>query len=196
MAEKNRYGRPTIRSGDPRTGSSTPENPLVQIIKKAASDCPPIDSLKRVNDLSLKFEQEHPDTLVIQCSDGRYTNIVSELMESNGITRYDVMAMPGGPALLDMANASIVQSEACKAGTSFLIRGHNTKRVWLLAHSVCGYYKYNLNGMPQNIIIERQTRDLKTAADWLRSVNKNIEVCATYIINNNGIASFKNIELE
>jgi hypothetical protein len=192
----DRYGRAKIRS-------APPENPLVQRIKMAADDCPPIDSLKRVtNDfptgcpstaISLKFEEKHPDVLVIQCSDGRYTSIVSELMQSNGITRYDVMAMPGGPAL---ANASILQSEACKTGTSFLIKGHNTRKVWLLTHSECGYYKYNLNGMPRETITNRQIRDLQMAAIWLRNVNKSLEVYASYIINNNGIASFKTIEIE
>lgn len=144
----------------------------------------------------LKFEEEHPDTLVIQCSDGRYTSIVSELMKNNGVLRYDVMAMPGGPALLDMASASILQSEACKAGTSFLIKGHKTKNIWLLAHQGCGYYKYNLQGMPQHIVEERQASDLQRSANYLHSVNSDIKIYATYIVQENGLVSFKSIELE
>ena len=117
-------------------------------------------------------------------------------MNNNGVSRYDVMAMPGGPALLDMASASILQSEACKSGTSFLVRGHKTKSIWLLAHSECGYYGYNLNGMPQNSIVERQSNDLQRAANWLRGLDKNLVVHATYISQQNGIAKFKPIELE
>lgn len=179
--EKDRYGRPKIRSGIPAANLGVQGQQ--------------VNSLD-VFSTNLKFEEGHPDALVIQCSDGRYTSIVSELMKSNGIFRYDVMAMPGGPALLDMASASILQSEACKAGTAFLIKGHNTRKVWLLAHSSCGYYKYNLNGMPQSTIIERQTNDLQRAANWLLSVDKTLAVYATYITHENGAVSFKAIEIE
>lgn len=190
----DRYGRPKIRSGRDQSLSSSLVDSAIEVAKTATSL---IESQAAMSLKSLtRFDEKHPDVLVIQCSDGRYTSIVSELMQGNGIARYDVMAMPGGPALLDMASASILQSEACRAGTSFLIKGHNTRRIWLLAHSECGYYRYNLNGMPQDTIVGRQTNDLQRAANWLRSVSKDLEIYATYIAQEGGIASFKSIELE
>lgn len=178
---KDRYGRPIIQSS-----GVSPEDLKVELISApdvAIPNPPP-------------FNQEHPDTLVIQCSDGRYTEIVAHLMNVNGISRYDVMAMPGGPALLDMASASILQSEACKAGTGFLIKGHDTKRIWLLAHEGCGYYKSNLNGMPIDIIIERQAADMQRAANWLRTLNPSLVIMATYITPQKGMIDFRQIPLE
>lgn len=191
----DRYGRPKIRSG--RDQSSSLVDSAIEVAKAATNLIPKNEPSTATSFKSLtRFDEKHPDVLVIQCSDGRYTSIVSELMQGNGITRYDVMAMPGGPALLDMASASILQSEACRAGTSFLIKGHNTRSIWLLAHSECGYYRYNLNGMPQDTIIGRQINDLQRAANWLRSVSKDLAIYATYIAQENGIASFKSIDLE
>lgn len=176
---KDRYGRPIIQG-------SSQENLKVELVSApdvVIPNPPP-------------FNQEHPDTLVIQCSDGRYTEIVAHLMNVNGISRYDVMAMPGGPALLDMASASILQSEACKAGTGFLIKGHGIKRIWLLAHEGCGYYKYNLNGMPIDTIIERQASDMQRAANWLRTLNPSLVITATYITPQKGAIDFRYIPLE
>jgi carbonic anhydrase len=187
----DRYGRPKIKSGRDQSVVSSLVDSAIDVAKAATSLIP-----KNELSTSLKFDEKHPDVLVIQCSDGRYTSIVSELMQSNGIARYDVMAMPGGPALLDMASASILQSEACRAGTSFLIKGHNTKRIWLLAHSECGYYRYNLNGMPRDTIVGRQINDLQRAANWLHSVNKDLAIFATYITQESCVVSFKSIELE
>jgi len=183
---KDRYGRPIIQ------GSVRPEVLKVELVST------PDDNAESVlsNKSSLKFEEQHPDTLVIQCSDGRYTEIVANLMVSAGIARYDVMAMPGGPALLDMASASILQSEACKAGTGFLIKGHGIKRIWLLAHEGCGYYKYNLNGMPSDIIMDRQASDMQRAANWLRTLDPTLTITAMYIAHQKEMASFKQIPLE
>jgi len=193
----DRYGRPKISS------SSTPrEQSVTASIAESAAEV-----LKSSRELlsaaskpampaSMQFDEAHPDVLVIQCSDGRYTPIVAELMRSNGIERYDVMAMPGGPALLDMASASILQSEACKNGTSFLVKGHGINKIWLLAHAGCGYYRSNLNGMPKQSIIDRQNSDLQRAANWLRTINSSLVVSATYIEHEKGMAIFRNVEIE
>jgi carbonic anhydrase len=185
----DRYGRPKIRSGNQQSVVASVVESAAEVLRSAQELVPK----ERAN---MKFDEAHPDVLVIQCSDGRYTSIVSELMQSNGVFRYDIMAMPGGPALLDMANASILQSEACRSGTSFLIKGHQTKRIWLLAHSGCGYYKYNLQGTPLQIIEDRQVSDLQRAASYLRSVNSNLQIYSTYIIQEKGLVKFKSIELE
>jgi hypothetical protein len=149
-----------------------------------------------VKNSRVPFDEAHPKSLVIQCSDGRYTNIVSELMKTHNIDRYDVLAMPGGPALLDMVSASILQSEACRSGTSFLIKGHRTNRIFLLAHAGCGYYGYSLNGMSPKSIVARQVCDLQRAASWLRGINSSLEISATYIEHDKGIAIFRGIEVE
>ena len=197
---KDRYGRPiqTDSSGRPKIRSnSTPEQSVVASVVESTGDVLNVaKGLIPKTQPPMKFDEAHPDALVIQCSDGRYTPIVAELMHSNGIERYDVMAMPGGPALLDMASASILQSEACRNGTSFLVKGHGIKKIWLLAHAGCGFYKNALNGMPSQSIIDRQNNDLQRAANWLRTINSSLIVAATYIEHTNGMAVFRNVEIE
>ncbi|MCK9567361.1 hypothetical protein M0R72_00240 [Candidatus Pacearchaeota archaeon] len=194
--QKDRYGRPRISSSDPRSVTTSVTESVLSVAEAADKVLKTSQGLISKGPEAMKFDDTHPEALVIQCSDGRYTPIVAELMRSNGIERYDVMAMPGGPALLDMASASILQSEACKNGTSFLVKGHGIKKIWLLAHAGCGFYKNALNGMPSQSIIDRQNNDLQRAANWLRTINPALIVAATYIEHSNGLAIFRNVAIE
>ena len=144
---------------------------------------------------STGFKDDHPDSLVIQCSDGRYTRPVFELLKNQGCTRYDVMAMPGGPALLDMAGASILDSESCSSGTTFLIRGHRTRVVHLIAHMNCGYYESKCIGMSKKAIQEKQIKDMQNGAAWLRRVDPKLNVLIYYASPSNGAVTFYPIEV-
>lgn len=141
------------------------------------------------------FKEEHPDTLVIQCSDGRFSKPVFELLRNCGCLRYDVMAMPGGPALLDMVGASITESEACRAGTSFLIRGHRTTTIHLIAHAECGYYQSRFGGMNKSALQDKQIEDMQSAAAWLRRLDRNILVLAYFASVRNGSILFQDVEI-
>lgn len=142
------------------------------------------------------FKEDHPDTLVIQCSDGRYTKPVFELLRSTGCQRYDVMAMPGGPALLDMVGASITEAEACRSGTSFLIKGHRTTTVHLIAHAGCGYYKSRFGGMGLQALLGKQVEDMQNAAAWLRRINPKLLIQAYFASPKNGSVVFQGIEID
>jgi carbonic anhydrase len=141
------------------------------------------------------FKEEHPDTLVIQCSDGRFSKPVFELLRNTGCQKYDVMAMPGGPALLDMVGASITESEACRAGTSFLVKSHKITTIHLIAHANCGYYEARFGGMNRNALREKQIDDMQHAAAWLRRLDNKISVLAYFASVNNGTVLFQDVEI-
>ena len=141
------------------------------------------------------FKEEHPDTLVIQCSDGRFSKPVFELLKNCGCLRYDVMAMPGGPALLDMVGASITESEACRAGTSFLVRGHRISTIHLIAHAGCGYYQSRFGGMGQKALQDKQVEDMQSAAAWLRRLDKKLLILAYFASVRNGSILFQDITI-
>ena len=141
------------------------------------------------------FKEEHPDTLVIHCSDGRFSKPVFELLRNTGCSRYDVMAMPGGPALLDMVGASITESEACRTGTSFLVKSHKITTIHLIAHANCGYYETRFGGMNRNALQEKQVDDMQHAAAWLRRLNSKILVLAYFASVKNGSVLFQDIEI-
>jgi hypothetical protein len=125
-----------------------------------------------------EFVDEHPKALTFHCSDGRFTEAVERLMRREGFARYDIVAMPGGPALLDMAGATILEAEATRGGVSMLIQGHGIKHAFLIAHVGCGFYKKRLAGQPPDKIVERQVRDLQVAAAWVRRVHPTVQVHA------------------
>lgn len=142
------------------------------------------------------FKEDHPDTLVIQCSDGRFSKPIFELLKNSGCQRYDVMAMPGGPALLDMVGASITEAEACRSGTYFLVRGHRTSTIHLIAHAGCGYYRSRFGGMSPKALAKKQIEDIQNAAAWLRRINPNLALRAYFASPQGGSIVFKDIEID
>jgi hypothetical protein len=125
---------------------------------------------------SKPFEPRHPEAMAVYCSDGRFTDAVEELLHGLGYPRLDTLTMPGGPGLLDLASASFSELEAARRATTFLIRGHATKQVVLLAHAGCGYYanRYPLDRKEQ--IIETQLTDLRVASRWVKSTHDGVAV--------------------
>ena len=119
------------------------------------------------------FREDHPDTLALHCSDGRFTKAVHALL-TNEHPRYDIMAMPGGPALLSQSGGSLVEVEATRGGASFLIRGHKIQHVFLIAHAGCGFYKRKYPGQSPSWVQERQVQDLQVASAWIRRTHPTV----------------------
>ena len=122
------------------------------------------------------FDARHPEALAIYCSDGRFTDAVEALVHELGHKRLDVLCMPGGPALLDLESASFSALETMRTGASFLIRGHATKHVILVAHEGCGYYKERYRFEKPDEIVRQQREDLRTAAKWLLSAHPDLKL--------------------
>ena len=114
------------------------------------------------------FDATHPSALAMYCSDGRFTEAVEGLLRSIGEARLDTLTVPGGPALLDLDTANFSELEALRSAASFLIRGHRIKRVVLLAHQGCGFYRERMKHIAEEHVAARQREDLARAADWLR----------------------------
>src|SRR4051812_27814890 len=87
------------------------------------------------------FDAKHPDALAMYCSDGRFTEAIEELLHGLGHARLDTLTIPGGPALLDLTSSNLGAVDVMREAATFLIRGHQIKRVVLLGHDGCGYYK-------------------------------------------------------
>lgn len=145
---------------------------------------PPPESPGRVQ--SFDFLDQHPSSIVLHCSDGRFTRPVEALMLECGFQRYDTVAMPGGPALLDMSSSEISRAEATRASLSFLIRKHKTATAVLVAHAGCGYYQDRYGGQPDQVVWNHQARDLQAAAAWLRKAHPQVAVklCIAFVRNN------------
>jgi hypothetical protein len=130
------------------------------------------------SDPAFVFQQGYSTAITLHCSDGRFTRAIEALLKSEQVERYDIVAMPGGPALLDMAGATILEAEATRAGLSFLIQSHAIQDAFLIAHAGCGFYKKRLAGQAPDKIYDRQVKDLQAAAAWIRRVFPRVNVRA------------------
>ncbi len=122
------------------------------------------------------YDAKHPEALAMYCSDGRFTDAIEELLHSLGHPRLDTLTMPGGAALLDLGSASFSALEAARSSASFLIRAHAIKRVVLVAHEGCGYYRDRHRFETPEQILKQQQDDLRSAAQWLSGNHPDLSI--------------------
>jgi nitrogen regulatory protein PII-like uncharacterized protein len=116
------------------------------------------------------YEPSHPDAMAVYCSDGRFTDAVEELLHGLGHPRLDTMTLPGGPALFNAWLAGMSESMTVTAAARFLIEAHAIRRVILIAHEGCGFYKKHLPGAKPADVRKHQEEDLHRAAQALKSM--------------------------
>jgi len=119
---------------------------------------------------SKPYEPSHPDAMAVYCSDGRFTDAVEELLHGLGHPRLDTMTLPGGPALFNAWLAGMSESITVTGAARFLIEAHSIRRVILIAHEGCGYYKKHLRGAKPAEVRKHQEEDLRRAAQVLKSM--------------------------
>jgi carbonic anhydrase len=136
------------------------------------------------------YDPSHPDALALYCSDGRFTDSVEELLHSLGHARLDTLTMAGGPGLFNLWIAGIGDSTSIASGAKFLIEAHRIKRVILIAHEGCGYYKKHLPGRAPRDVRHQQEDDLRLAARTLETARSGLRVDAFYACIAEGHVAF------
>ena len=116
------------------------------------------------------YDPSHPDAMAIYCSDGRFTDAVEELLHGLGHPRLDTMTLPGGPALFNAWLAGMSESMTVSASARFLIEAHSIRRVILIAHEGCGFYKKHFPHAKAADIRKHQEDDLHRAAEAVKSM--------------------------
>jgi hypothetical protein len=137
------------------------------------------------------YEASHPDAMAIYCSDGRFTDAVEELLHGLGHPRLDTMTLPGGPALFNAWLAGMSESMTVSASARFLIEAHSIRRVILIAHEGCGFYKKHYpTGKPAEVR-KHQEDDLGRAAQALKHMP--IVVLLYYALVVDGHVTFERV---
>jgi hypothetical protein len=139
------------------------------------------------------YDPTHPDALALYCSDGRFTEAVEELLHSLGHARLDTLTMAGGPGLFNLWIAGVGDSTSIAAGAKFLIEAHRIKRVILIAHEGCGYYRKHLAGRAPADIRHQQEDDLRLAARTLETARSGLRVDAFYAKVAEGHVAFEQL---
>jgi hypothetical protein len=108
------------------------------------------------------FEASYPPVLAIYCSDGRYAEACDWFIEHHlGVSRFDQFAVPGGAAWLCLDYDRVWEHELARRYLQFLIRAHDIRRVIMIAHENCGFYRER--GVSPDKVREVQIADLRTA---------------------------------
>jgi hypothetical protein len=136
------------------------------------------------------FEAERIAAAAVYCSDGRFGEQMDEFLHAGlGLPRYDRMAIPGGAACLAGHVHGFHEKNSLERQLSFLIREHGLKKVVLIAHDGCAYYKNLWTGM--NSVVEQQAEDLQRAADQIRTWNTGVEISAYFARKVDGRIAFE-----
>lgn len=87
------------------------------------------------------WTSERPETLVVCCSDGRFHAQVEEFVRHEVSERPDLLALPGGPAVVDPWTSSFDEARVFDQAMRLFAEAHDLHAVWLIAHDGCAYYK-------------------------------------------------------
>lgn len=137
------------------------------------------------------FEASHPSALALYCSDGRFTEAVEELFRHLGEDRLDTMTLPGGPGLLDSWTGGVFAATDMARSATFLIEAHHLKRIVLIAHEGCGFYRQRFGATGNHR--ERQISDLRTAAQALNAPHLRPQIDCYYASVVEGCVRFERV---
>ena len=119
---------------------------------------------------AIPFRELRVHTAAVYCSDGRIGGQIDEFLHHILDTSLcDRLAVPGGPASLRVSSPVPDESRGIKQQLNFLIRAHGLRRVILIAHVPCAFYRERL-GVPDDLQRDRQVGDLREAAREVRTL--------------------------
>ncbi len=140
------------------------------------------------------FDAERIGAAAVYCSDGRYGDQMDEFLhKALGLPRYDRVAAPGGPACIAGHSVAIRDQGAMEKQLRFLISAHDLRRIILIAHQDCGFYKHlKLWGKTTE---EQQRADMARAADVVRGCGDGLLVEAHFARKVDGRVRFERVEV-
>lgn len=132
------------------------------------------------------WRDEFSGNLAVFCSDERFVAPTFEFLQRRlDMERCDLVVVAGGPAF-------IVQEEvALNERLELLLKAHGIKRVALISHEDCGYYKHRYQKLTRDELKEKQLDDLRNAVSMLRQ--RGLQVRAFFASVENGEVVFEEI---
>ncbi|HUW34578.1 MAG TPA: carbonic anhydrase [Planctomycetota bacterium] len=143
------------------------------------------------------WPQPKADTLVIQCSDHRFQAQFDDFLWNGlGLQSFDRLVVPGGPQFL-MAAAALPKFEwAGRRWLKFLVKHHGLRRLILVAHDDCGWYKdISVGSIAIPLLRERQIADLRKTPQMVHELVPNVE-CRLFFAKPNDAGRVQFIEIK
>ena len=125
---------------------------------------------------SVPWSAERPQTLVVCCSDGRFHAQLEEFVRHEVSERADLVALPGGPAVVDPWTSSFDEARVFDQAMRLFAAAHDLRAVWLIAHHGCAYYSVKHPGAKPDELRAAQLADLAVARARILAAHPNHEV--------------------
>ncbi len=122
------------------------------------------------------WSAERPSTLVVCCSDGRWHEQIEEFVEHEVDERADLVAVPGGPAVVDPWNSSFDEARVFDLSMRLFVEFHALAAVWLISHYDCAYYRVRHPELDEQARLVRQRADLLRAASLIKEGYPRLEL--------------------
>jgi len=114
-----------------------------------------------------QVERADTEVLAVFCSDHRFQAGIREFLDE-GLrlqTNYDRLVVPGGPQCLVEVDTLPKFAWAARKWSRVLIQAHALKRLVLIAHQDCGWYKWLEQWQPtRGAVRQKQENDLRAAS--------------------------------
>ena len=125
----------------------------------------------------LPYDASRIHAAAVYCSDGRIGEHFDDFLQNSlGLPRYDRVALPGGPGCLAAHPETKLEEQGVVDELQFLVEVHGLKRIVLIAHQACAFYRTRLElAEPRLELVQRA--DLVRAAALVHRVTglENIE---------------------
>ncbi len=131
------------------------------------------------NSLAARLNREDTDVLVVHCSDHRFQAGFHAFLNQrlNLGENYDLLVLPGGPQCLTLVEYLPKFSWAGWKWFRFLVEAHHLKRLILIQHQDCGWYKeLPLHLHASSDPRQRQEEDLRRARQTLARESPELSV--------------------
>ena len=122
------------------------------------------------------WDPDRPKVLVVCCSDGRFHGPIVDFVDHEVSDRADLLALPGGPAVVDPWNSSFDEARVFGAALALFEAHHDLHEAWLIAHERCSYYRVRHPAATPAELAARQRADLRRAAALLRARASRLDV--------------------
>jgi hypothetical protein len=119
-----------------------------------------------------EWREARSPTLVIACADGRWRDHIEDFVATalKVDPAYDLLMVPGGAEPLTLADLIPKDFSFLRRRLEMLVRSHGTRRIILIAHENCGWYRERKIGPFSVDVQARQIADLRRArgvmTDW------------------------------
>jgi hypothetical protein len=126
-----------------------------------------------------QLQRGEAEVLAIHCSDHRFQAGIRDFLDEglNLRANYDCLVVPGGPECLVELETLPKFSWVSRKWSRTLIRMHSLKRLVLIAHQDCGWYKWLEEWHTIGASVRRkQEEDLRTAAGLARQLHPELTV--------------------